>query len=140
MDCGNQKVHTHPKIFTCIYYSTQKWLQNIYSNKYLSHQALLIGRVYYEYESTPGKESPMTHKMSTLKTYFNFSSTNCASPLRTQLMLRFWEERGILLFISLLKVVGNEKEGGVKKVANDRKWLQTAAIEVCLPYKSACCL
>jgi hypothetical protein len=31
------------------------------------------------------------------------------------------------------KVVGNEKEGGgVKKVANDRNWPQTPAIEVCL--------
>jgi hypothetical protein len=37
-----------------------------------------------------------------------------------------------------LKVVGNKKEGGgVKKVANDRNWLQTAAIEVCLPYNFA---
>jgi hypothetical protein len=37
---------------------------------------------------------------------------------------------------SHLKVVGNEKEGGggVKKVANDGNWPQTAAIEVCLPY------
>jgi hypothetical protein len=34
---------------------------------------------------------------------------------------------------ALLKVVGNEKEGG-KKVANDGNWPQTAAIEVCLPY------
>jgi hypothetical protein len=33
-----------------------------------------------------------------------------------------------------LKVVGNEKEGGVKTVANDRNWPQTAAIEVCLHY------
>ncbi len=31
-----------------------------------------------------------------------------------------------------LKVVGNEKEGGVKTVANDRNWPQTAVIEVCL--------
>ncbi len=29
--------------------------------------------------------------------------------------------------------MGNEKEGGVKKVANDRNWPETAAIEVCLP-------
>jgi hypothetical protein len=37
-----------------------------------------------------------------------------------------------------LKVVGNEKEGGgVKKVANDRNWPETAAIEVCLPYNFA---
>jgi hypothetical protein len=36
-----------------------------------------------------------------------------------------------------LKVVGNEKEGGAKKVANDRNWPQTAAIEVCLPYNFA---
>ncbi len=32
-----------------------------------------------------------------------------------------------------LKVVGNEKEGGVKKMANDRNWPETTAIEVCLP-------
>ena len=38
------------------------------------------------------------------------------------------------LVLGGLKVVGNEKEGGVKKVANDRNWPQTAAIEVCLPY------
>ena len=37
----------------------------------------------------------------------------------------------------MLKVVGNEKEGGVKKLANDGNWPQTAAIEVCLPYNFA---
>ncbi len=36
-----------------------------------------------------------------------------------------------------LKVVGNEKEGGVKTVAKDRNWPQTAAIEVCLHYNFA---
>ncbi len=39
--------------------------------------------------------------------------------------------------VPYLKVVGNEKEGGVKKVANDRNWPQTAAIEVCFPYNFA---
>jgi hypothetical protein len=33
---------------------------------------------------------------------------------------------------------GSRRErGGVKKVANDRNWPQTAAIEVCLPYNLA---
>ncbi len=39
--------------------------------------------------------------------------------------------------VHLLKVVGNEKEGGFKKVANDRNWPQTAVIEVCVPYNFA---
>jgi hypothetical protein len=43
--------------------------------------------------------------------------------------LGFWIQN-----IQGLKVVGKEKEGGAKKVANDRNWPQTAAIEVCLPY------
>jgi hypothetical protein len=40
-------------------------------------------------------------------------------------------------FLGSLKVVGNEKEGGVKTVANDRNWPQTTAIEVCLRYNFA---
>ncbi len=37
-----------------------------------------------------------------------------------------------MALLGYLKVVGNGKEGGVGKVANDRNWSQTAAMEVCL--------
>ncbi len=36
-----------------------------------------------------------------------------------------------------LKVVGNEKEGGVGKVANDWNWSRTAAIDILLAFKFA---
>jgi hypothetical protein len=36
-----------------------------------------------------------------------------------------------------LKVVGNEKGGGVKKQATDRIWFRTVAIDVCLIFNVA---
>jgi hypothetical protein len=55
----------------------------------------------------------MAHKISTLKSYFDFSSTNCASPLILSSYLdSAKKERGILLFFSCLVLVKSQQVWG----------------------------